>query len=179
MHADAFAAVRSLLRVSSRAATPGGRRKLRDVQRASANSGVGEGRWDVVASSDAPVERAELEELAELVAVQLLERWGIVCFDIYELEAFKVPWREVLRALRRLEVRGEVVGARVVTGVAGEQFIHPRALAMLREERVNIEADLSTYDPLNFSGLIVGDERLAKRSKARVHFANGELTPVA
>ena len=177
VHADAFAAVRSLLRVSSRAATPAGRRKLRDVQRASVNSGVGEGRWDVVASSDAPVERAELEELAELVAVQLLERWGIVCFDLYELEAFKVPWREVLRALRRLEVRGEVIGARVVTGVAGEQFIHPRALALLREQRVDVEADLSTYDPLNFSGLIVGDERVAKRSKARVHFANGVLTP--
>ena len=73
---------------------------------------------------DAAATRAieEVEELAETLAWQLLRRWGVVFRDVYIKERPVIPWREVLRALRRLEARGLIRGGHFVTGVTGEQF---------------------------------------------------------
>jgi hypothetical protein len=37
-------------------------------------------------------------------------------------EGMTLPWRDLLRALRRLEARGEICGGRFVSGGSGEQF---------------------------------------------------------
>ena len=46
-----------------------------------------------------------------------------------------MPWREVLRALRRLEARGIVRGGRFVSGFVGEQYALPEAVDSLRRVR--------------------------------------------
>ena len=48
-----------------------------------------------------------------------------------------VPWRELLRCYRALELRGEIRGGRFVAGFDGEQYALPDAVAMLRKWRRN------------------------------------------
>jgi ATP-dependent Lhr-like helicase len=99
------------------------------------------------------------EDLAEAVAELLLRRWGVVFRDLARHESLRFPWRDVQRALRRLEDRGLVRGGRFVHGFAGEQFALPEAVEQLThtrklprtEERVVVNAT----DPCNLVGTIV------------------------
>jgi ATP-dependent Lhr-like helicase len=80
----------------------------------------------------------DVEELAEVVAGQLLLRWGVVFRDVYLKERLAIPWREILWALRRLEARGLVRGGHFITGVTGEQFADETAVPLLRAGRVGV-----------------------------------------
>jgi ATP-dependent Lhr-like helicase len=82
----------------------------------------------------------EPEELAELVAWQLLARWGVVFRDVYLRERLALSWREILWALRRLEARGLIRGGHFVTGITGEQFADESTLPLLRPRRVSSTA---------------------------------------
>src|SRR5207237_991881 len=57
------------------------------------------------------------EDLAEAWAEQLLFRYGVVFRDVVQQESFSVPWREILRVLRRMEAQGAIRGGRFVAGV--------------------------------------------------------------
>jgi ATP-dependent Lhr-like helicase len=131
--ADGFNAVRSLLRVRVRPARgqrsyprPGSRGR-----RGTWRQGV-EGRWTLLPAAEAP---ADVDELAEVVAWQLLLRWGVVCRDVYVRERLAVPWRAILWALRRLEARGLIRGGHFITGVTGEQFAGEEAMRRLHAHR--------------------------------------------
>ncbi len=133
--ADGFNAVRSLLRARTRFARrqrahprPGSRGR-----RGTWRQGV-EGRWTLLPAA-APID--DVEELAEAVAWQLLQRWGVVFRDVYLKERLALPWREILWALRRLEARGLIQGGRFVTGVTGEQFAEEAARPLLRASRAS------------------------------------------
>ena len=72
-------------------------------------------------------------------------------------EKIPVPWRDVARACRTLEARGEVRGGRFVAGFDGEQYALPEAVTLLRSLRRKPERPLgsrpilvSAADPLNF-----------------------------
>jgi ATP-dependent helicase Lhr and Lhr-like helicase len=128
--ADGFNAVRSLLHARTRLARrqrshprPGSRGR-----RGTWRQGV-EGRWSLLPGAE-PI--ADVDELAEAVAWQLLLRWGVVSRDVYAKERLSVPWREILWALRRLEARGLIRGGHFITGVTGEQFAAEQAAPLLR-----------------------------------------------
>ena len=136
--ADAFSAVRALLSARDRWRTrtvrrPSGRLARR---RAPVGSGIGEGRWSLLPGPEvlgAPVVDDGVlspgnEALAESVAHQLLLRWGVVAWELWGRESFKVPWREVVWALRRMEARGLALGGRFVAGLSGEQYALPEAV---------------------------------------------------
>ncbi|MBV8942562.1 MAG: hypothetical protein JO240_12610, partial [Solirubrobacterales bacterium] len=91
-----------------------------------------EGRWTLLPSAG-PI--AEVEELSETVASQLLLRWGVVCREVYLKERLALPWREILWALRRLEARGLTRGGHFVSGVSGEQFADEETIPLLRGHR--------------------------------------------
>ncbi len=79
------------------------------------------------ASPDADDEaRRRYDEQVARFARQLLDRWGVVCRDLAARETLAPPWRDLLRALRRMEARGEIRGGRFVAGVVGEQFAPSR-----------------------------------------------------
>ena len=131
--ADGFNAIRSLLQARTRFARrqrtyprPGSRGR-----RGSWRHGV-EGRWTLLPPAET-IE--EVDELAETVACQLLLRWGVVCRDVYLKERLALPWREILRALRRLEARGLTRGGHFVTGITGEQFANEDTIPLLRGRR--------------------------------------------
>ncbi len=168
--ADAFSAVRALLSPRDRWRTrtvrrPSGRLARR---RAPVGTGSGEGRWSLlpgpevlgVPAVDDGVLLPGNEALAETVAQQLLVRWGIVAWEIWSRESFKVPWREVVWALRRLEARGLVLGGRFVAGLSGEQYALPEAFDELqathRRGASGEQVVVAGADPLNMTGSILG-----------------------
>ena len=79
--------------------------------------------------------RASRDEAIEAQARSLLRRYGVVFRRLLAREATAVTWRELTRVYRRLEARGEIRGGRFVSGMSGEQFALPDAVARLREVR--------------------------------------------
>ena len=82
---------------------------------------LGGGRWcrawtRPTARRRSELERLDREELAETVAEQLLNRWGVVFRDLALRDSLRLPWRDLQWALRRLEDRGLVRGGRFVSG---------------------------------------------------------------
>ena len=140
--ADGFDALRSLIDAKRRL----GEKGLRARPRSSS------GRWTLLASASEGLD-------AEKFARRLLARWGVVFRDVIARESLAPPWRELLRALRRMEARGEIRGGRFVTGFVGEQFALPDAIDALRASRrageVAGEVKLGTYDPLQLSGIVL------------------------
>lgn len=142
--ADGFDALRSLIDAKRRLGEKGRRARPR-------SSG---GRWTLLDSSTAAID-------PERFARRLLDRWGVVFRDIAVRENLSPRWRDVLVALRRMEARGEIRGGRFVHGFVGEQFALPDAIDALRASRRSGDetplTDVTAYDPLNLSSLIVPD----------------------
>jgi ATP-dependent helicase Lhr and Lhr-like helicase len=128
------------------------------------------GRWSLL---EPGVARADS---AEFVARRLLARTGVVFRRTLARERQPIPWRELVRALRAMELRGEVRGGRFVAGFDGEQYALPEAIPMLRDERraesAHAEerpaASVSAADPLNFRGILTPDERVSPATRRQV-----------
>jgi ATP-dependent Lhr-like helicase len=111
------------------------------------------------------------DDLAEAVADQLLQRWGVLFYDLASFEQLALPWRELQWALRRLEDRGLVLGGRFVKGFSGEQFALPEAADALRQAATTTSSATVTVcgaDPLNLTGVILPGPRVPARRGNRV-----------
>jgi ATP-dependent helicase Lhr and Lhr-like helicase len=180
--ADAFSAVRSLLGARRGRGGPESRARARHLalarRRTQVGSGTGEGRWALMPAGElleGPSSEA-LEDLAEAVAWQLLDRWGVVAWELWSRESFRVPWREVIRALRRLEARGLALGGRFVAGLAGEQYAMAEAAEGLAESRRDADDDevvVAAADPLNLTGTILGGRRVPAVRHRQVAYRGG------
>ena len=173
-NSDCFGGLRSLLVPSAqRKLFAGAKRRHR-----TASYGMDDaGRWAIIAS----VESTE-PGLSEHIARTLLRRYGVVFWRLLEREAARLPpWRDLLRAYRRLESRGEIRGGRFVAGIPGEQFALPEAVGLLRETRrtqaTNTLVSISAADPLNLVGILTPGPRLPALTGNRLLFADG--LPVA
>jgi len=155
--ADSFAGLRALL------APPEKRRALVETA----------GRWSLLVS--------ERNDDAEAVARTLLKRYGVVFRSMLQRESGLPPWRELVRAYRRLEARGEIRGGRFVAGFGGEQFGAPDAVGRLRAVRRMEALDelvvLSAADPLNLVGILTPQPRIASVYRNRVLLKDG--VPIA
>jgi ATP-dependent Lhr-like helicase len=169
---DGFGAIRARVRRNGRDAEPG---RLSRLRRGARVHGSAAGRWSLVASL--PGTDSDREELAEAFAELLLNRWGVVFRDLALRESIRFPWRDVQRALRRLEDRGLVRGGRFVSGFSGEQFALPAAaeqLAHVRklprtEERVVVNAT----DPINLVGAITPGAGVPAIRTRRIVYVDG------
>ncbi|MCH8994877.1 MAG: DEAD/DEAH box helicase [Chloroflexi bacterium] len=174
--ADGFQALRSLMGSARRRST----RSARSAQRGrSLTVGVAAGRWALLPSPDG--EPQPVEELAEAWAEQLLFRYGVIFRDLVQRESISVPWREVLRALRRLEARGLVRGGRFVAGFYGEQYARPEAVESLRRVRRMEPEDeqvlVSAVDPLNLAGILTPAPRIPAIHTNVVVYRDGLPSP--
>jgi ATP-dependent Lhr-like helicase len=170
---DGFGAIRQ--RVDRRGPAPRpDNTRLSRLMRSGRPRGAAAGRWSLVPPSGTDIDR---EELAEAVAELWLRRWGVVFRDLVRRETIRFPWRDVQRALRRLEDRGLVRGGRFVSGFAGEQFALPEAaeqLAHVRKqpctgERVTVNAT----DPCNLVGVVVPGTPVASVRTNHVVYVDG------
>ncbi|WP_321894890.1 DEAD/DEAH box helicase [Paraburkholderia heleia] len=125
-------------------------------------------------------------DLLEHVANVLLRRYGVISWQLLGREAaWLPPWRDLLRVLHRMEARGEVRGGRFVTGISGEQFALPEAVALLRDVRRRAAAQgegegeggvlvcVSAADPLNLLGTLLPGEKVPALAGNRIVFRDG------
>jgi ATP-dependent helicase Lhr and Lhr-like helicase len=185
---DSFAGLRALLTPSSRRKPLGragrkGRASLFGIEDA--------GRWTwikrstAVGNAGAAPARAYYEPdqtMVEQVVHALLRRYGVLFWRLLQREAAWLPaWRDMLRALRRLEARGDIRGGRFVAGVSGEQFALPDAVTQLRDARrapaSGAFISVSGADPLNLVGIVLPGPKVAAVLGNRILYRDG--VPVA
>jgi ATP-dependent Lhr-like helicase len=126
------------------------------------------GRWSLFRGTEA----AEAPEGAAAFAARvLLRRTGVVFRQTLARERIPVPWRDLLRALRDMELRGDVRGGRFVQGFSGEQYALPEAVPLLRAVRRRGALEpisVSAADPLNYAGILTPEERVGPAERKRV-----------
>jgi len=116
-------------------------------------------------------------ESIEAVAQRLLTRYGVIFRKLLDRESISIPWRDLLRVLRRLEARGEVRGGRFVGGFSGEQFATAEAVQLLRSIRRaaadGVLISVSAADPLNLLGIVTPGGRLSPAASNRILYRDG------
>ncbi len=131
------------------------------------------GRWSLFRSAieDTAGAAAPDADLVEMVARQLLHRTGVVFRQTIAREKAPIPWRDLVRVYRRLELKGEIRGGRFVARFSGEQYALPEAVELLRAVRRREPAapiSVAAADPLNFQGILTPDERVSPQTRRRV-----------
>src|SRR5215510_5246983 len=170
---DSFGGLRALLVRSSRRRAHGRRHRNTDLFRME-----DAGRWSLVRRNADAIKGDAIEHVART----LLRRYGVVFRRLIEREtAWLPPWRDLLRAYRRLESRGEIRGGRFVGGFSGEQFALPEAVGLLRTIRRTPKTgelvSISAADPLNLVGILTPGSRVSSLPSNRILFRDGE--PIA
>jgi ATP-dependent Lhr-like helicase len=163
---DGFAGLRSLLHGEKR-------RRPRPGRPVAARPSPGTGRWARLAPPAAP----PADDLVEARARQYVRRYGVVFRDLLQRESDVPAWRDLLRVYRRLEMRGDLRGGRIVGGFVGEQFAAPEALEALRAGRREQPAGqlvrVSACDPLNLVGVITPGPRVPAVLGHHVEYRDG------
>ncbi|MGH7773095.1 MAG: DEAD/DEAH box helicase [Candidatus Binatia bacterium] len=135
------------------------------------------GRWSLWRAEARDSGSANTERANELLARQLLCRYGVVFRELLTRETRVPPWRTLLEIYRRLEARGEIRGGRFVNGFVGEQYALPEAVDLLRAlRRSHAEPSpviISCSDPLNFVGILTPGSRVSPYSKQVIAYSDG------
>jgi len=152
---DAFAALRPHLRA------PAKRLGTFGVPRGVA--AIGGGRWSLFRGAR-PLETTTAghtgladEALHAAVAKVLLRRYGVLFRALIARERVPILWRDLARALRLMELRGDVLGGRFVDGYAGEQFADPAAARVLADAARDTAEPMVVHrvDPLALDSALV------------------------
>ncbi|HEY7653642.1 MAG TPA: DEAD/DEAH box helicase [Methylomirabilota bacterium] len=163
---DGFAGLRSLLHSEKR-------RRPRPGRPGPARPSPGTGRWARIAPPAAP----PADDIVEARARQYIKRYGIVFRDLLQREPGVPAWRDLLRVYRRLEMRGDLRGGRIVGGFVGEQFAAPEALealrAVRREQPSGQLVRVSAVDPLNLVGIVTPGPRVPAVLGHHVEYRDG------
>jgi len=129
----------------------------------------------------------ELEDARER-ARMLLDRYGIVSRELANREGGVFRWREIFRALRIMELAGEVVAGLYFDSLSGPQFALPEALRRLSAADLRASAFqttpggcfwLSALDPASPCGLGLRAAALPPRRPGNyLSFLRGDLALV-
>ena len=134
---------------------------------------------DVPASSSpSPPDPIETLEAAKDLSRVLLDRYGIVNRDIAAREGGVFRWRDLFRALRIMELSGEVVAGLFFEDLAGPQFALPGATRELGRMKTDRQATfwVNAVDPIAPTGLGLDWEALPRRRvQNHLGFYAGEL----
>lgn len=140
------------------------------------------GRWALQAEGLGGSQSMDHIQTMEVLARQLLARWGIVFRDLVRRELFAPLWRDVLMVLRQMEARGEIRGGRFADAFRGEQFALPEAVDLLRAVRRSDASGedirISAGDPLNLTGIVLPGPRRNSGSGEVLRFRAGSLETV-
>ena len=121
----------------------------------------------------------ETLEAAKDLSRVLLDRYGIVNRDIAAREGGVFRWRDLFRALRVMELSGEVVAGLFFEDLTGPQFALPgalRALGRLNTDRPQATFWVNAVDPIAPTGLGLDWEGLPqRRAQNHLGFHAGEL----
>jgi ATP-dependent Lhr-like helicase len=116
------------------------------------------GAWRVLQVAPALDELDELERDKERVRI-LLQRYGLLNRALLKHELNLLGWGRLQRALRLMELSGEVIGGHFFEGLEGLQFIAPDAIDLEPARSFWIHAmDPASVGPRSRSGWSVYDE---------------------
>lgn len=98
------------------------------------------GSWRQLRVPEPPDDPLEREELLLDRARLLLARYGVVCRDVLGRERPAFAWAGIFRALRRMELSGEVVSGEFFAHLSAPQFASGRAVRLVAEGLAGTEA---------------------------------------
>ena len=123
--------------------------------------------------SDDPLE--QMEEAKERVRL-LLDRYGFLCREIANRET---RWAALFKALRIMELAGEVTAGYFFEGLSGPQFMAPAALHRFRAHQAPQSFWMNAADPASPCGLSLDWPTLPpRRAGNTLSFLDGELALV-
>ena len=128
--------------------------------------------------SPSPPNPIETLEAAKDLSRVLLDRYGIVNRDIAAREGGVFRWRDLFRALRVMELSGEVVAGLFFQDLSGPQFALPAAARELGRLKTDRQATfwVNAVDPIAPTGLGLDWEALPRRRvQNHLGFHAGEL----
>ena len=143
-------------------------------------SNTWQGNWlllpDKETDSDA---LTELEECRERVHL-LLDRYGVVTRELANRETDVLRFSKLFKALRVMELAGEVTQGLFFDGLSGPQFISPRALARLQQNEAPPDHFwCNALDPVSPCALgLEWPELPQRRMQNYLAFFKGELVLV-
>ena len=122
---------------------------------------------------DDPLE--QMEDDKERVRL-LLDRYGFLCREIANREA---RWASLFKALRIMELAGEVVAGYFFKGLSGPQFMAPAALNRFRAHQAPPSCWMNAADPASPCGLSLDWAALPPRRAGNyLSFLDGNLALV-
>jgi ATP-dependent Lhr-like helicase len=87
---------------------------------------------------------------------QVLERYGVIFREILEYECSALRWSRILRALRVMELSGEIVGGHFFEGIQGLQFLSQKGFRIFtRGFSEDVIYWMNACDPASLCGLKV------------------------
>ncbi|MHC4933106.1 MAG: DNA glycosylase AlkZ-like family protein, partial [Planctomycetota bacterium] len=114
------------------------------------------GSWRAIPRA-APADRLEEVEADKERARQLLSRYGVLCRQLCAAEQPALRWGRIQRALRLMELSGEILAGAFFEGVEGLQFASHEAFRRLLSEPAEEVYWLNAADPASLSGTGLGD----------------------
>ena len=112
------------------------------------------GNWFLLPPPKPDIDLLEAEETLKDRVRILLDRYGILFRELLEREMPAFRWRNVFRALRLMELSGEVLAGYFFHGIPGPQFISHLAFRRLQR---NLPQDavywLNAADPVSLCGI--------------------------
>jgi ATP-dependent Lhr-like helicase len=131
------------------------RRGIRSAARARARGWPGLFQAAGAPTQDAPMQTDALGELeqAKGVARLLLQRYGVLNRELFARERLVLGWPAAFRALRLMELAGEVSAAEFVRGLALPQFASTAAAARLAAAPAGQPFWCGATDPISPCGL--------------------------
>lgn len=159
--ADSFAALRAgntrqyRLDTLPPAPQPAGRHRSGARRRGPGASPGWPGNWFLLPGR---TDNADVDALSSLEAAKdrariLLDRYGVVCREFANREGGPFRWAALFRALRIMELSGEVVAGLFFNGLSGPQFAVPAAVRQLERGRTAASFWVNATDPIAPCGL--------------------------
>jgi ATP-dependent Lhr-like helicase len=112
------------------------------------------GTWFSMPEPEATDDPIELEERIKARARCVLERYGIIFRELLANEPPPFRWPALFRALRLMELSGEIAGGYFFEGIPGLQFASHKGLSSLHDERgADTVYWMSATDPASLCGV--------------------------
>jgi ATP-dependent Lhr-like helicase len=138
------------------------------------------GTWFLIPQSDPePDALLDLEDAKERVRM-LVDRYGLACRELANREGGLLRWASIFRALRVMELAGEVVAGHFFEGLSGPQFVPPSAVVQLQGDApVPRNFWCNALDPVSPCGLGIDWPALPqRRAQNYLAFQDGALALV-
>ena len=175
-----FAAHQRSYRIEApRTGRQAGSRRARAAARAKLASIGWAGTWRRVPTE--PLRAGEIDALerAKDNARLLLDRYGLIARELANREGGELRWAKIFRALRIMELAGEVMAGLFFEGLSGPQFISAQALRTLEHlDRRQATFWINALDPVSPCALGLAGTLPQRRSSNYLGYFEGRLAAV-